>query len=52
VWVVNLVEALIEVYWQPSPAGYGQVQYLQRGQSLSPQVFPQLVITVDEVLGQ
>jgi len=51
-WVVNLAANLIEVYRQPSPAGYGQVQHFKRGQSLSPQVFPQLVITVDEVLGQ
>ncbi|HXV44508.1 MAG TPA: Uma2 family endonuclease [Anaerolineae bacterium] len=52
VWLVHLAAHLIEVYRQPAPAGYGQIQQLRRGESLSPQAFPQLDLTVDEILGQ
>jgi Uma2 family endonuclease len=51
VWVVDLAGGTIEVYRQPSPSGYGQIQRLKRSQSLSPQAFPQLVVTVNEILG-
>jgi Uma2 family endonuclease len=52
VWLVHLAAQLIEVYRQPAPAGYGQIQQLRRGESLSPQAFPQLALAVDEILGQ
>ncbi len=51
VWIVDLSAAIIEVYRQPSSAGYGQIQRLKRGQSLSPQAFPQCVMRVNEILG-
>ncbi|NJN97756.1 MAG: Uma2 family endonuclease [Anaerolineales bacterium] len=51
VWVVDLAGGMIEVYRQPLPTGYGQIQSLKRGQSVSPQAFPKLVMTVNEILG-
>ena len=52
VWLVNLAAKLIEVYRQPAPAGYVQVEYLKHGQSLSPQAFPQVALVIAEILGQ
>jgi Uma2 family endonuclease len=44
-------QGLIEVYRSPSPEGYQQVRTLRRGEGLSPQAFPELSVTVDELLG-
>lgn len=51
VWLVDINQQCIEVYRQPSPTGYKNVQTFQRGQTLSIQAFPDIEITVDEVLG-
>jgi Uma2 family endonuclease len=50
-WLVDVEQGLIEVYRSPSPEGYRQVRTLQRGERFSPQAFPQLSVTVDELLG-
>jgi len=49
--LVNINEQCVEVYRSPSPTGYQNVQRFQRGQSLSILAFPDITITVDEVLG-
>ncbi|NEQ20338.1 MAG: Uma2 family endonuclease [Microcoleus sp. SIO2G3] len=51
VWLVDINKQCIEVYRQPSPTGYQNVQTFQRSQTLSIQAFPDIEIMVDEVLG-
>jgi Uma2 family endonuclease len=50
-WLVDVEQGLIEVYREPNPEGYQQVRTLRRGEHLSPQAFPELILTVDELLG-
>jgi len=40
-----------EVHREPTNAGYGDVRVLRRGERLSPLAFPDLTLTVDELLG-
>jgi len=51
VWLVDLNRGLIEVHRHPSAAGFGEVLILQRGQTLAPLAFPDLVLAVDAILG-
>ena len=51
VWLVDLERTLIEVYRSPTLQCYQAVQRFQRGQSLSPQAFPELALAVDIILG-
>jgi Uma2 family endonuclease len=51
VWLVDINEQCLEVYRQPAPIGYQSIQKFQRGQTLSIQAFPDIEITVDEILG-
>lgn len=50
VWLVDLAAECIEVYRQPSPGGYEEVQRRCRGERLAPQAFPDVELTVDEIL--
>ena len=49
-WVVNLPERCIEVYTQPSPAAYGNVERYERGQSIRPLAFSDVEFAVSDVL--
>jgi len=51
VWLVDLAEERIEVYRQPRPQGYQEVQRLGRGQCMASQAFPDLELAVGDVLG-
>jgi Uma2 family endonuclease len=51
VWIVNLVAASIEIYRRPAEAGYEERRRVGRGDALTPQAFPDVVLAVDEVLG-
>ncbi|MBR8839448.1 MAG: Uma2 family endonuclease [Stigonema ocellatum SAG 48.90 = DSM 106950] len=51
VWLIDINEQFIEVYREPMPEGYQNVQKWTRGQTLSIQAFPDMNITVDEILG-
>lgn len=51
VWLVDLAEERIEVYRQPGRQGYEQIQRLGRGQHVTAQAFPNLVLVVDNILG-
>ena len=51
VWLVDISAQCIEVYRQPSAEGYLEIQRFYRGQMLSILAFPDVEITVDEVLG-
>ena len=51
VWLVDINQQCIEVYREPSPNGYQNIQRFVRGESLSILAFPEIIFTVDEVLG-
>lgn len=50
VWIVNLNDQTIEVYRQPHFAGYGSKTTLGAGEKASPQVFPDAMVDVAELL--
>ena len=51
IWLVDLVGEYVEVYREPAPNGYGEVQQRRRGEYISVQAFPDLDLSVNEVLG-
>ena len=51
VWLVNVNEYCLEVYREPTADGYQNVQRLEEGQTVTVQAFPDIVFTVDELLG-
>ncbi len=51
VWLVDINSACIEVYRSPNPEGYQENYKFYRGQNLSILAFPDVNITVDEILG-
>jgi len=50
VWIVNLVDATIEVYREPNFAGYGSKTVLRAGGQAKPLAFPDVTIDVAELL--
>lgn len=50
-WLVVLPDQVIEVYRTPTPEGYRDIRALGRGQSLAPESFSDLTLTVDQILG-
>jgi Uma2 family endonuclease len=50
-WLLDVVMQRLEVHRQPTPDGYQDVRVLQRGTSVAPEAFPQLVLTIDTLLG-
>ena len=50
-WIVDLVGELVEIHRQPEGGAYRHVERIGRGSSVSPQAFPDVVLTVDEILG-
>ena len=50
-WIVDLEAQAIEVYRGPHDLGYGSLTVFKRGQSVSFAAFPDVVFTVDELLG-
>ena len=51
VWLVDLAGGCVEIYREPAPASYQQVQRVRRGQRLSPHAVPDLELAMDDVLG-
>jgi Uma2 family endonuclease len=51
VWIVDLKGKAVEIHRQPGPAGYGVTERRRRGETLTPEALPDLVVTVDEILG-
>ena len=49
-WVVNLPERCIEVYTQPSPGAYAKLERYERGQSITLLTFPDVSVSVSDVL--
>ena len=50
-WLVDLSSNTIFVHRRPSPLGYQDVRAYRREESLSPEAFPAVSFTVDELLG-
>ena len=50
-WLLDLTTDRVEVFRRPTSAGYGEVMTLERNTRLSPHAFPDLVLTVDDLLG-
>jgi Uma2 family endonuclease len=50
-WLLDMVADRLEVHRHPTPAGYQEVRSCQRGESVAPQAFPNLVLPVDDLLG-
>jgi Uma2 family endonuclease len=51
VWLIDLIADYIEVYRKPSSQGYEEIRRFQRGQSLFCQAFPDLELSVNDILG-
>jgi Uma2 family endonuclease len=50
-WLVDLNSGTLFVYRRPSPEGYQDVRAYHRGESVSPEAFPDVRFTLDEILG-
>jgi Uma2 family endonuclease len=51
-WIINLIDRWIEVYRDPSPAGYTTMLKILPGKTIAPQAFADVVVGVDELLEQ
>ncbi len=49
-WIVDVNAELVEVYRNPGLNGYESIQQFRRGESISPLSFPDIAISVDEIL--
>jgi Uma2 family endonuclease len=50
-WLVDLISGVLFAYRRPFPGGYQDVRPYRRGESLSPEAFPEVSFTIDEILG-
>lgn len=51
-WIANQKGDSVIVYRNPTPAGYQEVREYRRGETVSPQAFPDLSLPVEEILGR
>nr|MDJ0732849.1 Uma2 family endonuclease [Nostocaceae cyanobacterium] len=51
VWLVDMNEESVEVFREPKQDEYEDIKKFMRGESLEIQMFPDVNITVDEILG-
>jgi Uma2 family endonuclease len=51
IWVVDLQGDIIHRYRQPTATGYEIVEQKRRGERISPEAFPSLELSIDEILG-
>ena len=50
-WLLDLTTDRVEMYRRPSAAGYRETRTLARSERLAPQAFPDVSLTVDDLLG-
>jgi Uma2 family endonuclease len=50
-WLPDLTTDRVETFRRSTTTGYGEAATLERSQRLAPQAFPDLVLTVDDLLG-
>ncbi len=51
VWIVNTPLGAVEMFRSPTGGSYADHRVAERGQTISPQEFPDLVVAVNEILG-
>lgn len=51
VWIVNLIEDVVETYTNPVKGAYTRVRTLGRDEMISPQAFPNAEISVNDIVG-
>ncbi len=51
VWIADLKGKAVEIHRQPTTEGYAFTGRKRRGETVTPEAFPDLVITVEEILG-
>ncbi len=51
VWIVARPERRIEVYSDPDAGSYATVRYHSPGETVAPQAFPDISLTVDQIIG-
>lgn len=52
VWLVNLIENIVEIYSDPSPEGYNVITKCRHNQTIAPKNFPAIKVVVSEIFGQ
>ncbi len=52
VWIVNLEDAVVELYRNPAADGYRNVLRVGRGGQVSPAAFRDVVLPVDDLVGE
>ena len=50
-WIVDVEGGAVEIYRDPAPGGYQRAQRITRGTSFGPQAFPDVVLSVSDILG-
>lgn len=50
-WLANIREDRMEAYSQPVNGIYQNVRVIKRGETISPEALPKLLLTIEEVLG-
>jgi Uma2 family endonuclease len=50
-WIVDLKGEILDVYREPAAGRYGASRQLRRGDSIAPAAFPDVTLTVDDILG-
>ena len=51
-WIINLIDRWIEVYRDPSPAGYTTMLKILPGRTITPQAFADVIVVVDDLLSE
>ena len=51
IWIVDVEQAVLEVYRQPVADGYTETLRLAKGETISPMAFPDLTIQVEQITG-
>jgi Uma2 family endonuclease len=51
VWIVDVDASVVEVHRRPLATGYGDVRTARRGDRVAPEAFPDVILSVDEILG-
>lgn len=49
-WIVDLTRNVVDVFRQPSQAGYASIQQITRGGTIAPLAFPDVVLAIGAIL--
>ena len=49
-WIANLRDEVVERYRNPTPDGYGDMNTFNRGDTISPELLPDVELAVDDIL--